>query len=496
MPNPTTNFKDSFGTDLGNKLITKEYLMTVYPQIAANMITPELWTWGRNDSGQLGTNDTNTRCTPVTTLAGGANWKQVSCATRNTAAIKTDGTLWTWGYNSSGRLGVNDTTDRYTPVTTFVGGTDWKQVEVGSNHTVAIKNDGTLWTWGANGSGRLGVNDTNTRCTPVTTFAGGTDWKQVSCSPADSAAIKTDGTLWTWGLNNHGQLGVNDTDTRCTPVTTFVGGTNWKQVSCGNLYTAAIKTDGTLWTWGYNIRVQLGVNDTNTRCTPVTTFAGGTNWKQVSSSNGTIGAIKTDGTLWIWGFNDYGQLGNNQWNVLPITISGTMAPADSVFYAVDLNGLTSVNKSDYFYISNTQPSFSDFDIDSLFGSFPSGVIDIDTINNTITFNSFYFGTGFDGDLQFIFLSAGAANRSTPVTTFAGGTNWKQVACSGYYTAAIKTDGTLWTWGRNDYGQLGTNDTNNRCTPATTSAGGTNWKQVSSGSFHTAAIKTSDDLLGI
>jgi alpha-tubulin suppressor-like RCC1 family protein len=399
MPNPTTNFKNSFGTDLGNILITKEYLMTVYPQIAANMITPELWTWGNNSYGQLGDNTVTTRSTPVTTSAGGANWKQVSGGSAYTAAIKTDGTLWTWGANSYGRLGDNTTTNRSTPVTTFAGGTNWKQVACGSAHIAAIKTDGTLWTWGANSYGRLGDNTTTTRSIPVTTFAGGTNWKQVAGGNFHTAAIKTDGTLWTWGRNYYGQLGDNTLDNRIIPVTTFAGGTNWKQVAGGNFYTAAIKTDGTLWTWGNNNYGQLGDNTLNNRIIPVTTFAGGTNWKQVACGSDHIAAIKTDGTLWTWGRNSYGQLGNNT----------------------------------------------------------------------------------------------ATNRSIPVTTFAGGTNWKQVAGGGARTAAIKTDGTLWTWGR---GALGDNTTTNRSIPVTTFAGGTNWKQVSCGNVHTAAIKTSDDLLGI
>jgi alpha-tubulin suppressor-like RCC1 family protein len=107
-----------------------------------------LWTWGRNNGGQLGDNTTTNRTTPVTTFAGGANWKQVSDNGSNTAAIKTDGTLWTWGSNNFAQLGDNTTTNRSTPVTTFAGGTDWKQVSVGSQHTAAIKTDGTLWGWG------------------------------------------------------------------------------------------------------------------------------------------------------------------------------------------------------------------------------------------------------------------------------------------------------------------------------------------------------------
>jgi alpha-tubulin suppressor-like RCC1 family protein len=407
---PNLNFKLSDGRDLGSLgWITKEYLISVYPQIADQLITPELWVWGGNVYGQLGINDTTARSTPVTTLAGGSNWKQVSAGNRHCAAIKTDGTLWTWGYSGggygNGQLGTNDSTDRSTPVTTFAGGTNWKQVSAGNyRHCAAIKTDGTLWTWGKGGYGQLGNNTTTNRCTPVTTFAGGTDWKQVSTSSAQCAAIKTDGTLWTWGSGGNGQLGTNDTAQILTPVTTFAGGTNWKQVSSGDSHIAAIKTDGTLWAWGFGGNGRLGINEGGftQRLTPVTTFAGGTNWKQVSAGNQYTAAIKTDGTLWTWGSGSSGQLGDNI----------------------------------------------------------------------------------------------AFQRDTPVTTFVGGTNWKQVSAGNQYTAAIKTDGTLWTWGAGSDGQLGNNNSTIRSTPVTTFAGGTNWKQVSSGGYGMIAIKTSDDLIGI
>ena len=321
----------------------------------------------------------------------------------HTAAIKTDGTLWTWGIGTSGQLGNAQTTNTSTPVTTFSGGTNWKQVSGGASHTAAIKTDGTLWVWGVGNRGQLG-NATifNTSIsTPVTTFAGGTNWKQVSAGDAHTAAIKTDGTLWTWGYGFFGQVGNNASaidSTRSTPVTTFAGGTNWKQVDCGSSYTAAIKIDGTLWIWGYSANGRLG-NDTagySSIATPVTTFAGGTNWKQVSAGNAHTAAIKTDGTLWTWGQGTSGQLGN----------------------------------------------------------------------------------------------AAISRRLTPVTTFSGGTNWKQVSAGNVHTEAIKTDGTLWTWGTGTSGQLGNASTTNRSTPVTTFAGGTNWKQVAAG-YHTAAIKSVD-----
>ena len=410
MSNPITNFRDSFGTDLGNKLITKEYLMTVYPQIANQLITSELWVWGSGSSGALGDNTSILKSTPVTSSAGGANWKQVSAGNNFISAIKTDGTLWCWGNNGNGQLGDNTTTSRSTPVTTFAGGTNWKQVSCGYFNTAAIKTDGTLWIWGSGTNGKLGTNDVAQRLTPVTTFAGGNDWKQVSAGRNHNAVIKTDGTLWVWGANTFGALGIgNVTTPRCTPVTTFAGGNNWKQVSVGGDapttgHTAAIKTDGTLWIWGGGGNGQLGTNNTSSRCTPVTTFAGGTNWKQVATGDSFTSATKTDGTLWTWGYNFNGQLGNNS----------------------------------------------------------------------------------------------AVDRPTPVTTFAGGTNWNQVSCGYSNIAAIKTDGTLWCWGNASSGRLG-NDiggSTSRSTPVTTFAGGTNWKQVDCGFSHTSAIRTSDDLQGI
>jgi alpha-tubulin suppressor-like RCC1 family protein len=514
-PQVQTNFKDSNGADLGTKLVTKDYLISVYPSIGQQIgIPPELWTWGSGFSGQLGTNDTTDRSTPVTTFAGGTDWKQVSGGLSHTAAIKTDGTLWTWGLGSDGRLGNAQLTTRSTPVTTFAGGTDWKQVSAGNLHTAAIKTDGTLWVWGAGSVGRLGTNDLTNRSTPVTTFAGGTDWKQVSAGGSHTAAIKTDGTLWTWGSGSFGRLGTNDTTNRSTPVTTFAGGTNWKQVSSGGFHTAAIKTDGTLWTWGLGGSGQLGTNDFGSRSTPVTTFAGGTDWKQVSGARDQhTAAIKTDGTLWTWGAGGSGRLGRDSLDSTKIstpvtTFAGGTNWADTATGAPE----------ELYTLSFGYRSAAAIKTDGTlwtWGRGRGGALGInDTTDRATPVTTFAGGTNWkqvnagynvmiaiktDGTLWTWGQQLGGVlgtndttNRSTPVTTFAGGTNWKQ--SSGYlHIAAIKTDGTLWTWGDGFFGELGTNDTTDRSTPVTTFAGGTDWKQVSAGNAHTAAIKTDGTL---
>jgi alpha-tubulin suppressor-like RCC1 family protein len=396
---PTTNFKDSNGVDLGKKLVTKDYLISVYPEIGDKIgIPPELWVWGNGTSGQLGDATITNTSTPITTSAGGANWKQVSAGDTQIAAIKTDGTLWVWGNGANGRLGNNQTTNKSTPVTTFAGGNNWKQVSSSFDTTAAIKTDGTLWVWGNGANGQLGNAQTTNRSTPVTTFAGGNNWKQVTCARISIGAIKTDGTLWTWGSGT--ALGNAQTTNKSTPVTTFAGGNNWKQVSGGTgAQMGAIKDDGTLWVWGTASAGRLGGGQTAivNISTPVTTFAGGNNWKQLSVGGAQMAAIKTDGTLWSWGNAAFGQHGN----------------------------------------------------------------------------------------------ASTTTVSTPVTTFAGGNNWKQVSSSNNHTEAIKTDGTLWIFGSNASGELGNASTTNRSTPVTTFAGGNNWKQVSGGGSSVAAIKSVD-----
>jgi len=263
-----------------------------------------LWVWGLNGQGQLGDGTTANKSTPV--QLAGTTWKQVSGGVFG-MAIKTDGTLWGWGYNDTGQLGNNTSYPNSTSSPTQIGSANtWKMVSCGSYHTAAIKTDNTLWMWGQGTGGRLGLGDTSHRSTPVQ--LSGT-WKMASGGAYHTAAIKTDGTLWTWGEAGSGVLGDGTTTQRSSPVQTVGGGTNWKMVSAGSYHTAAIKTDGTLWMWGFNTYGALGDGTTTTRSSPVQTVSSGTNWKMISVSGHSM-AIKTDGTLWTWGLNDYGQLGD------------------------------------------------------------------------------------------------------------------------------------------------------------------------------------------
>lgn len=270
-----------------------------------------LWLWGFNANGQLGDNTITHRSSPVQTVAGGTNWQQVAVGKYATAALKTDGSLWTWGNNAYGQLGDNTKTHRSSPVQTVSAGTTWKKVSCGDLHMAAIKNDGSLWVWGGNSVGNLGDNTVVNKSSPVQTVTGGTTWRSVSAGNDFTASVKTDGTLWLMGFNDTGQLGDNTIVNKSSPIQTVTAGTTWKSVSAGDKHTLAIKTDGSLWTWGRNFYGQLGDNTKTHRSSPVQTVSGGNNWVVIATGYGASASIKTDGSLWLWGYNSYGGLGDN-----------------------------------------------------------------------------------------------------------------------------------------------------------------------------------------
>ena len=258
-----------------------------------------LWIWGQNVNANLGLNDVINRSSP-TQLGTLSDWSEIECGGYNFAGIRNNGTLWTWGWNNDGELGLNNTDRMSSPVQVGTA-TNWSKVSIGNTGgTVGIKTDGTLWTWGTGFSGVLGTNTTINRSSPVQVGTD-TDWTIAKKGYAHIVAIKTNGTLWSWGWNNYGQLGINtNLINQSSPVQVGTA-TNWSSAAVYNNATMVTKTDGTLWLWGYNNYGQLGLNDAIDRSSPVQ-VGSATNWSnKLSMGNFVTGAIKTDGTLWTWG---------------------------------------------------------------------------------------------------------------------------------------------------------------------------------------------------
>jgi len=268
-----------------------------------------LYSWGVGNSGCLGLGNTNIQYSSPKQVGSLTNWSSVYAGNTgpSTFAIKTDGTLWAWGYNLQGQLGLGNTTPYSSPKQ--VGAlTNWSKLNLGYDHTLAVKTDGTLWAWGANTHGQLGLGNTTYFSSPKQIGAL-TNWSNVSCGVYYTLATKTDGTLWGWGYNNYGQLGLNNTTQYSSPKQ--VGAlTNWLTVAAGAYSTFAIKTDGSIWSWGSGSSGCLGFGNTTNYSSPKQ-IGSLTNWSTVVINflGNSPFSIKTDGTLWGWGSNNYGLLG-------------------------------------------------------------------------------------------------------------------------------------------------------------------------------------------
>jgi alpha-tubulin suppressor-like RCC1 family protein len=303
-----------------------------WEEIVYNVEQPnQLWSWGSNTdtagsygyAGSLGQNNQGAptdRSSPVQ-VGTDTNWSEITFS-NSVTALKSDGTLWAWGNGSYGVAAQNDQTQRSSP--TQIPGTTWSKLgksQGGYGHVFAQKTDGTLWAWGYGAEGALGINNIVSYSSPVQ--LPGTTWSITSSDGRSSFGIKTDGTLWAWGYNQQGRLGLRPNipsgqgeEMFSSPVQMAgnpgTGGreTGWVAV----VPRMAMNSDGTLWAWGQDDNGQAGKNDNSQSLSMVQ--IPGTTWGQdmskISTTGNNTGAIKQDGTLWVWGRNDnYGQLGQN-----------------------------------------------------------------------------------------------------------------------------------------------------------------------------------------
>ena len=262
-----------------------------------------LWGCGRNNNSQLGLGDTDQR-TLFTQITD--NVKSAYCGYEHTIILKNDNTLWGCGWNSCGQLGLGDTSNRSTFTKIATNTNDIKSVCCGDEHTIILKNDGTLWGCGDNTHGELGLEDIHSinRFKMINTNPG--NIKSIHCGDSHTLILQNDGMLWGCGKNSSGELGLGDTNDRhiFTKITN-----NVKSACCGNNHTFIIKNDGTLWACGLNNHNQLGLGDNTNRTafTQITTNAD--NVKSVYCELNHTLILKKDGTLWTCGYNYYSELG-------------------------------------------------------------------------------------------------------------------------------------------------------------------------------------------
>jgi alpha-tubulin suppressor-like RCC1 family protein len=265
-----------------------------------------LWAWGSNAYGQLGDGTNTQRNSPVK-IGTSTDWATIATGADHTLAIKTNGTLWAWGINNY-TLGDGTTfVNRNSPVQ--IGNlTNWSSISAGKSHSVAIKTDGTLWAWGGATYSQVGDGSGQPQSSPVK-IGTATNWSSISANGSHTLALKQDGTIWTWGHNNTSQLGDGTTANSAIPKQIGTA-TNWSKIAACFNHSLAIKNDGTLWGWGYNGDGELGDGTLVTSTTPKQIGTAATDWASIYSGGFFSIATKTDGTLWTWGQNTSGQLGD------------------------------------------------------------------------------------------------------------------------------------------------------------------------------------------
>lgn len=258
-----------------------------------------LWYWG----GGTGNNGPNI----PTQIGTETNWINIANSNGHRLAIKNNGTLWAKGGNTFGQLGTGSTILQ--PEFIQVGmETNWQEISCGTNHSIAIKSDGTLWAWGRNDYGQIGDGTVVNKNSPIQ-IGTETNWIKIYTSLFSSFAIKSDGTLWSWGLNDYGQLGINSNSNSLIPLQVGID-SNWVKISTGFFYhTLGLKSDGSIWSFGLNNFGQLGDGTTINKSTP-SQIGNDLNWIEISGGGSFSFGIKNNGTLWAWGKNDSGQLGD------------------------------------------------------------------------------------------------------------------------------------------------------------------------------------------
>ena len=398
-------------------------------------------TWGDDAAGELGVGRSLVSSQPVA-VAGVSGIVAIASGGSHVLALKGDGTVLAWGYNNNGQLGDGTTTSRSTPAA-VIGLTGVVAISAGSTHSLALKADGSLWTWGSNGVGELGDVSYQDQWTAVRLTAID-DVVEVSAFGRFTLARKRDGSVWSWGENDSGQLGDG---TRAEPYTgraeprRITGLPSAAALAAGGTHALMLGADGTLWAWGSNSGGELGNGNTLDQLRPVQA-TGLSGALSIAAGFGHSLAIMGDGRVLAWGHNGYGELGDGSYvdRLTPVALQG-------------LTGASAISTG----FLHTMVIISG--------------------GSLVGWGSNDYGQLGDG-------TAAQQLTPTPISTIAG---LRAVAVGDQFTVALKQDGTVWTWGDNSSGQLGNGTLIFRSVPSAMGLNGA--EKIAAGGLHTVALKS-------
>ena len=433
-----------------------------------------LYGWGINTAGQLGINSLTTVSSPVVVAPpiGQYSWKQVSAANKysgaavpayHTLAIRSDGTLYGWGLNTSGQVGINSLTNVSSPVlVSGPAGASWSAVAAGGGHSLGITTAGILYAWGDGTYGELGTAGGGTKSSPVLVSGpASTSWVAISAGQYHSLAITSTGLLYGWGLNGYGEVGVNSTTQINSPI--LVSGpasTSWVAISAGGGFSLGITSTGKLYAWGTNAQSQLGnLSATGNKSSPVLVSGPtGASWSTIAAGESHSLAITTTGQLYAWGNQNYGELGNNLGTTnssSPVLVSGPTGASWSTIAA---------------------------------GYYQSAAI-------TTTGQLYAWGLNSSGEVG---IGSTTASINSPVLVSGpASTSWSNITVGNGWMEGITTAGVLYGWGQNTSGQVGINSLTNASNPSAIYMTGPSvlWSTVAAGASHSLGITTAGILYG-
>jgi alpha-tubulin suppressor-like RCC1 family protein len=389
-----------------------------------------LWCWGANDKGQLGLGSDTTQV-PAPRPVGTATWLHVATRQSTTCGIQADHSLWCWGDNSSGQVGDGSGMAQSTPVRISAG--PWSVVTLGDAHACALKDSGQAWCWGDNTFGQLGTGDNSPRAMPSNVMSARV-WTQLVAGAAHTCALTADHQAWCWGDDGNGELGNGVVGVEPVPV--LVDSESWIAIDAGGHHTCGLLASGHLRCWGTNTSGELGTTAPSIAFSPVAVDPDDGDWAAVAAGSLQTCATKHDGSMWCWGGNASGQLGDPSdaaYNPHPLPVLNGAAS-----WATPAAGVTTS-------------------------------CGLGTDHNLWCFG----GTTTNS----------AAYEMMPVQVPG---MWQAVSAGGYNTCAIDDAGGLSCWGQNAYGQIGDATYLQRNAP--THIADAPWRAVSFGGTRGCAIR--------
>ncbi len=416
----------------------------------------EVWAWGNNSYGQLGDGTQTTRDTPAK-VQGLSDVIAIAAGGFSNLALKRDGTVWVWGFNIYGQLGLGTTVDAALPVQ-IAGLNDVVGVAVCRSYSgcgAALKRDGTVWTWGNNQSGQLGDGTRTNRSLPAQIAISNV--ARLVAGAEFLFAERADGSVWGWGRNNEGELADGTTENRLVPAA--VGALQgYKQLAGGLYHALGVAPDGSLRAWGQNSAGEVGDGSKTQRTSPVAVSGAPANSALVLGGQWFSIAVGGDGGVWGWGDNSAGQLGRGMFGTMrpiPRKIAGLnaakVAAGRTHNLALSGDGTISAwggNTYGQLGVEGVTSSATPLAINGLKAT-AVAACDTHSLALTAAGEVYAWGNNQYGQLG----DASTTQRNTPIR-LTSLTNIAAIGCGDSHSVALGQDGSVWTWGVNWYAQLG------------------------------------------